>query len=190
MVQDESPFVIFYEMQNKSGTATLHITHRALPGETYEAFQARVLATITGSDPAADTQFLFKDAPRGYGGGGKGFGGKPATEIKGGEFVITHVERVERPNKKPNLDGSAGDPWIDFVAYGLQDGAEVSATCFFGSGTWAKPDNAVTASGLFPNFPQYKLGERRAVPAAQVWTAHCTLNANYKRWEVTSITSS
>jgi len=190
MAQDESPFVVFYEMQNAGGTATLHITHRALPGETYDVFMARVMASIVSQDPKADIALLFKDAPKGWGGGkGGSWGGKAVTEIKNGEFVITHVERVERPNKKLKPDGTAGDPWIDFVAFGQQDGAEVRATCFFGSGSWMKPDNAVAVSGLFPNFLQYKLGERKAVPAAQVWIAHVTLNQSYKRYEITSITS-
>lgn len=185
--QDESPIVIFYEAQNASGTATLHITQRAEQGEAFDVFFARVTANIHWIDPTADLKFVFKDAKKGgWGGNGGAGGGAKVVDIPNNQFVITHVEKRTRPNKKMKPDGvTPGDPWIDIHFFGANG---ETAKCFYGSGTWVKPieGNPVLQCGLFPNVAAYAVGERKAIPAGQVWIAHVHKN-DYREYEVDKI---
>lgn len=178
--EPESPLVIFFEMLNASGTATLHITFRAFAGEGETAFMQRVTAFIKWVDAGADLTFKFKDAPKGF--GRSGAGSKPqAPAIEGGGFSITAVERLERPNKDTTKAA-----WSILRAYGMQNGAEIFADCFYGSLSFVRPDNAVTACGYFPDFLQWPVGVKRSISSPH--SAIVIMNPTYKTWEITSIT--
>lgn len=184
--EPEAPAVVFFEMQNGSGTATLHITLRCKNGEDELEFMNRVNSFIVVIDPAADVHWTLKDAPRGYAKGGSGFGGQKRTEIQGGQFVITHVTRFEKPHKD-NRPDNPKENWSYLRAFGMQNGQEVSADCFFGNSGWAKPDNAVTKCGMFPNFMTWAVDVKKAIPAGQSIIAKVSQHPQYKTYEITSI---
>jgi hypothetical protein len=186
--ETESPAIAFFELVNGSGNATLHFTIRAMPGETPDAMFIRTVEFIKWVDPTADLAFKFKDAPRGYGGGKGGAGGKRAPSITGGEFVVTAVARIERP-AKPGADGQPKPNWSYLRCFGIQDGQEIYADCFFGNAGWAKPQNAVTESNLFPNFMTWPVDTKKPTPNNFVWVAKVTENTQFHTFDVTAIES-
>lgn len=177
-MQDEAPQVAFFTLHN--GTSTINFTMRAAPDETPDAFVKRVVDFLVKVDPTCSRDFKVKDVQRQF--SGKGASKADAVAIKDNQFIITHVQRVERQNKTDPLK-----PWYDFHAFGKQDGQEVSAVCFVGSATYTRPGNAVTESGLFPNFASWIDGERRQVPPGSGWTAKVSRNEQFKRYEITAI---
>ena len=161
-MSDEPIAVIFFEMVNKAGNATIHVTLKTAPGENEYDLIARVGAFAKTIDPTASTEFLFKDAPKpSYQRGGK-VGGK-VEEIKDNKFAVTALARAESPKKdKPGQSVPQHPNWSYLEAYGEQDGQEIKVRCFIGDPGWVTDKNAIAprVNDLLPNFFAVPAGQR------------------------------
>jgi hypothetical protein len=119
--QGESPAVVFLEMQNASGTVTLHFTLRAAPGEDEEVLYQRVTQFILARDPNADVVFKAKDAPNNRGGFGGQKAQKPVSDpIPAGGFTVARIKHTQIPKKnKDTKQVIPGEFWHKLICYSV-----------------------------------------------------------------------